>query len=117
MVYYLRRRIIVVVVENNITIEEKDRKNKYRRLKKYRNKEYKIVSKAINDEEKAFIKAFNEKDLRKRYEFIYDYMCKYLDENICILCDFKNNKCGEKRNTDSNTGCCHHFQSLYYVSI
>ena len=26
------------------------------------------------------------------------------------LCDFQNNKCGEKRNTSSTTGCCHHFK-------
>ena len=100
----------MVIVENNITIEEKDRKNKYRRLKKYRNKEYKIVSKAINDEEKAFIKAFNEKDLRKRYEFIYDYMCKYLDENVCVLCDFKDNKCKANRkgvSVHDINGCCY----------
>lgn len=39
-------------------------------------------------------------------------MCEYLDSYFYgkNLCDFKNNKCGEKRNTSSTTGCCHHFK-------
>lgn len=48
----------------------------------------------------------------ERYNYIYDTVCDYLDS--CFygknLCDFKNNKCGEKRNTSSTTGCCHHFR-------
>ncbi len=48
----------------------------------------------------------------ERYNYIYDTVCNYLDN--CFygknLCDFKNNKCGEKRNTSSITGCCHHFK-------
>lgn len=49
----------------------------------------------------------------ERYNFIYDTVCEYLDS--CFygknLCDFKDNKCGEKRNTSSTTGCCHHFKN------
>lgn len=48
----------------------------------------------------------------ERYNYIYDVVCNYLDS--CFygknLCDFKNNKCGEKINTSSVTGCCRHFQ-------
>ena len=46
----------------------------------------------------------------KRYNYIYDTVCNYLDGYFYgkNLCDFKDNKCGEKRNTSSVTGCCHH---------
>lgn len=48
----------------------------------------------------------------ERYNYIYDTVCDYLDEYFYgkNLCDFQNNKCGEKRNTASTTGCCHHFK-------
>ena len=51
----------------------------------------------------------------ERYNYIYDTVCNYLDNCFCEgnLCDFKNNKCGEKRNTSSVTGCCHHFKNKY----
>ena len=75
-----------------------------------------------NKDHKDFISAINAifyPNRYERYNYIYDNVCDYLDSYFYgkNLCDFKNNKCGEKRNTDSNTGCCHHFQSLYYVSI
>lgn len=48
----------------------------------------------------------------ERYNYIYDTVCNYLDK--CFygknLCDFKDNKCGEKVGTFSTTGCCHHFK-------
>ena len=48
----------------------------------------------------------------KRYNYIYDNVCNYLDSYFYKknLCDFKDNKCGEKRGTSSVTGCCHHFK-------
>ncbi len=47
-----------------------------------------------------------------RYNYIYDTVCDYLDSFFYgkNLCDFKNNKCGEKRNTNSTIGCCRHFK-------
>lgn len=95
---------------SNITLEEKDYNNKYKKLKKYKDKDFKIISKGTNDESKAFIKAFNQKDLKKRYEFIYDYMCDFLDKNVCVLCDFKDNMCkGNRKGTSvhSVNGCCY----------
>lgn len=48
----------------------------------------------------------------ERYNYIYDTVCDYLDSYFCgkNLCDFQNNKCGEKRNTSCTNGCCHHFK-------
>ena len=48
----------------------------------------------------------------ERYNYIYDTVCNYLDSYFYgkNLCDFKNNKCGEKRTTSSVTGCCRHFK-------
>ena len=51
----------------------------------------------------------------ERYNYIYDAVCDYLDSFFYgkNLCDFKDNKCGEKRNTASTTGCCHHFKNKW----
>ncbi len=50
----------------------------------------------------------------ERYNYIYDTVCDYLDGFFYgkNLCDFKDNKCGEKRsvNSDSYVGCCHHYK-------
>lgn len=50
----------------------------------------------------------------ERYNYIYDTACDYLDRFFYgkNLCDFKDNKCGEKRlvNSDSYVGCCHHYK-------
>ena len=93
-----------------INLTDKIRRKKYKDIKKYKDKDYLIKSEGKDDLEKAFIKAFNEKDLMKRYEFIYDYMCSYLDENVCVLCDFKNDKCIANRMNKSVhgiNGCCY----------
>lgn len=83
-------------------------------------KEKKIIAYAINFDEnnmkhKDFISGINAifyKTRYERYNYIYDTVCNYLDSFFYgkNLCDFKNNKCGEKRNTTSTTGCCHHFK-------
>lgn len=68
-----------------------------------------------NLQHNEFISAINAILYKNRYEmynYIYDTVCDYLDSFFYgkNLCDFKNNKCGEKRNTTSLTGCCHHFK-------
>ena len=100
----------MVVRDKKIELEEKDYKNKFKKLKRYLDKDYKIISKGKDEETQVFIKAFNQKDLRKRYEIIYDYMCDYLDKNVCVVCDFKNNKCiGNRMGTSvhKENGCCY----------
>ena len=54
-------------------------------------------------------------DKQKRYEFIYDTACNYLDKQFVTnnLCDFKNNQCiaNRKRCTNhENMGCCYSFK-------
>lgn len=66
-------------------------------------------------QQKEFISGINAvfyKKRSERYNYIYDAACDYLDSFFYgkNLCDFKDNKCGEKRNTISLTGCCHHFK-------
>ena len=48
----------------------------------------------------------------ERYNYIYDTVCDYLDSFFYEknLCDFKDNKCGEKRNTNMTIGCCRHYK-------
>ena len=49
----------------------------------------------------------------ERYNYIYDTVCDYLDSFFYgkNLCEFKNNKCGEKRNTNLTIGCCRHYKN------
>lgn len=72
---------------------------------------YDIKNKNHND----FISAINAIMYNTRYErynYIYDTVCDYLDS--CFygknLCNFKENKCAEKINTTSTTGCCRHYK-------
>lgn len=53
--------------------------------------------------------AINEKDKYKRYEYIYDTVCGYLDERIKTnYCEFKNDICIRDRmkNNCHKNGCC-----------
>ena len=68
-----------------------------------------------NKQHNDFILAINTIFYNTRYEqynYIYDTVCDYLDNYFYgkNLCDFKNNKCGEKINTSSVIGCCRHFK-------
>jgi len=55
----------------------------------------------------------------ERYNYIYDTVCDFLDNQFYgkNLCDFKNNRCGEKRNTNVTCGCCRHFKIKYLGPI
>lgn len=69
-----------------------------------------------NKDQKDFISAINAifyNSKKEMYNYIYDTVCDYLDGFFYSknLCDFKNNKCGEKRNTSSNIGCCRHYKN------
>ena len=68
-----------------------------------------------NSKHNDFISAINAifyKNRYERYNYIYDTVCNYLDSYFYgkNLCDFQDNRCGEKRNTSILTGCCHHFK-------
>ena len=52
---------------------------------------------------------------RLKYEFIYDTVCDYLDDqfNKCNLCDFKNDQCVANRSgciSHTVMGCCYSFE-------
>ena len=71
-----------------------------------------------NQKQNDFILALNAIFYNTRYErynYIYDTVCNYLDSFFYgkNLCDFKENQCGEKRNTTSLTGCCHHYKNRF----
>lgn len=94
----------------NIVYDEKDIKSNFKRLKKYKDKEYIIINDEKDELLRSFINAFNEKDIEKRYNYIYDYMCDYLDKNVCSLCRFKNDRCeGNRKGTSvhEKDGCCY----------
>ena len=69
-----------------------------------------------DEKQKDFILAINAIFYNSRYErynYIYDTVCDYLDNYFYgkNLCNFKDNQCGEKRETASFNGCCHHYKN------
>lgn len=59
------------------------------------------------------LNAIFKKDKKERYSYIYDIVCESLDKCFAEhnLCDFKNDKCAEKRHTAVNVGCCRHYKN------
>ena len=55
-------------------------------------------------------KAINIKDDLKRYNFIYDVICDYIDKKYleCNYCEFKDDVCirFRKENSNHKNGCC-----------
>lgn len=75
-----------------------------------------------NENHKMFIFSLNAilfQTCYESYNYIYDTVCDYLDKQFIEnnLCDFQNNKCGEKRNTSSLVGCCHHYKNSFLGPI
>ena len=51
-------------------------------------------------------------ELKKNYELIYFKVCDYLDNEFSKnICDFENDKCGEKIDTKSCVGCCRKYKN------
>lgn len=89
-----KRNLIVELIYNGKKIDEK------------------YLKKDISDDLRDIITimhAINIKDKFKRYDYIYDTVCGYLDERIKTnYCEFKDNICVKYRNKGSNheNGCC-----------
>ena len=52
----------------------------------------------------------------EKYNYLYDTICEYLDNEFINknLCDFCNDKCKAKKNTEVTMGCCHHYKNKYF---
>ena len=52
---------------------------------------------------------------KQRYNYIYEKTCNELDYEFQTknLCEFKDNKCIEKRRTNVICGCCRHYKNLF----
>lgn len=106
----------------------RDDSNFYKNIKKYTNKnvvvhflyeENDIIDDSNIDQYFSIknkihiIHALNIKNSKKRYSYIYDVVCNYLDNEFKInnICDFKDNKCISVRNNghceESCNGCCY----------
>jgi len=59
------------------------------------------------------------KKAKEHYEIIYDKVCKYLDIEFYEknVCDFQDDKCGEKRNTSSLVGCCRPYKNILRSTV
>ncbi len=89
-----KRNLIVELIYNDKKIDEKYLK--------------KDISNDLRDII-TIMHAINIKDKYKRYDYIYDTVCGYLDERIKTnYCEFKDNICVKYRNKGSNheNGCC-----------
>lgn len=77
----------------------------------YNNK--KLTKKDLNNDKLrdivSIMIAINIKDKYKRYEYIYDTVCSYLDKKISTnYCEFKDDMCirDRKKNNKHKNGCC-----------
>ena len=104
------------MIKNNIVIVDVKNVNRtIRKTKYYINlcdkNNYKIKYLTNNKELKRIEKVINIKDINKRYNFIYDKVCDYIDKKYltCNYCDFKDNVCVYYRSLnkmDHINGCC-----------
>lgn len=106
----------------------KNDSNFYKNIKKYLNKNVFVhflyeeddivnnsnIDKYASIENKIhMIHALNIKNIEKRYSYIYDVVCDYLDKEFREkdICSFKDNKCISVRNNshckESCNGCCY----------
>ena len=81
-----------------------------------KNKDKKIILKNRTNKEinelKNIITAHNIKNLKEKYEYIYDYVTDYLEKEFTTknICDFIDNKCIAVRNggyLENDYGCCY----------
>lgn len=100
----------------DLIIDVKDINKEIKNTKKYLkycDKNNVKIKYNTNDETlKQIEKAINEKDLSKRYSYIYDTVCDYIDKKYleCNYCEFKDDVCKYFReNNDLNhkNGCCY----------
>ena len=102
---------------NILNIDVKNVKKEIKKTKKYLKycdkNNYKIKYLNTNDFFlKNIEKAINIKDINKRYSFIYDIVCDYIDDKYlnCNYCDFKDDVCiffRSQNKMDHKNGCCY----------
>lgn len=65
------------------------------------------------------VEAIMKPNRREKYNYIYDIVCDYLDYYFINknLCEFKDNRCGEKRETSCLVGCCRHFKHKKFGAL
>ena len=103
---------VIEVTEENI----KEVKKHLKKLSRKNQKNNITISTTLKNKEiddlRKIVTALNIEDIEKRYSYIYDEACNYLDNEFKTknICDFKNNKCiavREKMHNDSDYGCCY----------
>lgn len=108
----ISKRIIkkLLRLKNKINIGFYDKKNKYYIIAKAYN--YDINNKFHNDLINSIYAVFKN-SINDMYNYIYDTVCDDLDKEFIEknLCDFRSDKCGEKRNTSCAVGCCRHYKN------
>lgn len=90
---------------------KKDLEKFYKKIPLYKSLFYKNITFETNDKTiKPIIDALNIKSRKSRITYIYDKMCKQIDEfyKNKNICGFKNNKCYVQQKLKNNyiNGCC-----------
>ena len=89
----------------------KEIKNTKKYIKYCDKNNIKIKYNTNNETLKQIEKAINIKDISKRYSYIYDTVCDYIDKKYleCNYCEFKDDVCKYFRETNElnhKNGCC-----------
>ena len=105
------KRVINKCTNRNITIGYKENENNIIGVLYNYNKD--------NDKHQDVLISINAmlyKDIKKRYNYLYDKICEYLDNQFINknLCGFENDRCVPRKHVDCNTGCCHHFKNKFF---
>lgn len=113
------KKILGQTIKDIIKIKKICDKSKIRLGKNYQGKNVvAIIENNIEDNQEIIniITAILYEDIKEKYNYIYDTVCDYLDNEFINnnLCDFKNDKCKVKRNTKVTMGCCHHCKNKYF---
>jgi len=96
-------------------IDVKNIKKEIKKTKKYlkycNKNNMKIIFNTDDITLKQIEKAINTKNIKKRYNYIYDAVCDYIDDKYskCNYCEFKNDVCKyfrERNDLNHKNGCC-----------
>lgn len=100
----------VIIINNSKDYVKLLKHIKYYKIMSYFNITFEIQNNIKNDEVHAISKALNIKKRKKRIEYVYDEICRFIDsknKNINI-CGFEHNKCHVQllKGSDKCNGCC-----------
>ena len=99
----------VIIINNNDDYKKFLKKIKYYKTIFFKKIKFKVENNMKNNEIDIIVEALNKKRRKEQNEYVYDEVCKFLDDKGDLnICGFKNNKCIVQRKNKSKrfNGCC-----------